>query len=155
MHEHLTYRETKERRSDYDELLARLDSVVEGDRNQLSDGAIYTIERLRQTMAVVSARADSYEERAYRHLLEAQEAMAEKVELYMRETVEDMNRFIEAYPDRFYVSADDRAELLPLSNLAVVGAGEAASIGMTHDQNVLVFADGSYHLLVDSRIVEA
>jgi hypothetical protein len=155
MNERLTYREAKEQRSEYDSHLEQLNTIIEGDSNRLLDGMPYMIEqtgRLIATfdMAGAPVSGDSHEGRARHHLVAAQQEMIAQAVEDAQKIAREANAFVAAHPNRFYLSRDDSDELISLGELVAV---EAGVIAMMQGEDRLVFSDGTYHLLVDSRIV--
>ncbi len=127
-----------------------LQLIISGDRNRITDGALFAIASLRKVNALLAfdRPADDYDIECLGYIEQAIASQAAKVEAYTRDIISDTNDFLAAYPGRFFVSEETWAKPEELRAVSVQGAKEEAEIaGQTPDRKVL-FTQSAYQLLI-------
>lgn len=138
----------------YRTTLSFLARTVQEGRRAIIDGADVVIDDIQNMLRLLDNPKDDYEIEAAAHVARAIEPMQQKIELFVRESVQDFNVFLGEHPHRFHVQLEDLGVVVPLNELTVVGEAEASDIALIHGDKTHVFSRGDYKLLVDSSTME-
>lgn len=145
------YSDTQE---SYRVTLSFLAQTIQEGRGAIIDGADTIIADIQNMVRLLDNPKDDYEIEAVAHVARAIEPMQRKIELFVHESVDDFNIFLGHYPGRFYIQKEQANICMPLEELVVVGEAGASDIAMRHSDEVHVFSEGGYKLLINSSTID-
>lgn len=149
------YNEYKREQEQYQLDVERLIWAVEGDIREMTFGAVDMMRDFEKIQRAAETRKiDERDMQAAAHAAQAANIYREQIRGYVQDMLQDMNQFLQKYPNDFRVAGRGIEGAAPLRDLFTVGEDEhtlfAASIG----EDGIVFTPGDYELLVKSSMID-
>ena len=142
--EFLSARDYHERVEDSLLNLERLEDVIRGDRDDITDGALSMIKELR---SIRFDDSEDFDRETKHHIETAIAVQADKLVAFTTQVTDDMNNFIQQHPKPFYISEHGTADPEALHSLMVVGEGEDTHIAARTATRDVLLLEGKHTLL--------